>query len=62
LIAGIPLSSKDSSLPWLLGDFFFQGDKGDTGLRGQDGNAGVKVNCTCNLKFKSNPLPNAGMN
>ena len=38
----IPLSSKDSSLPW----FFFQGDKGDTGLRGLDGNAGVKVDTT----------------
>ena len=42
----IPLSSKDSSLPWLLSDFFFQGEKGDTGLRGLDGNAGVKVDTT----------------
>ena len=42
----IPLSSKDRSLLWLLSDFFFQGEKGDRGLRGLDGNAGVKVNRT----------------
>ena len=42
----IPLSSKDSSLPWLLSDSFFQGEKGDTGLRGLDGIAGVKVDAT----------------
>ena len=57
----IPLSSKDSSLPWLLSDyFFFQGEKGDTGLRGLDGNAGVKVDTTVLSQF--NPWPNAGMN
>ena len=32
-----------SSLPWLLSNFFSQGEKGDIGLRGLDGNAGVKV-------------------
>ena len=42
---------------WL---FFFQGEKGDTGLRGLDGNAGVKVDTTVLSQF--NPWPNAGMN
>ena len=32
--------------------FFFQGDKGDTGLRGLNGNAGVKVDRTVLSKLK----------
>lgn len=38
-------SCIDSLLPWLLSDIF-QGEKGDTGLRGLNGNAGVKVGRT----------------
>ena len=39
--------SLDRSLPWLLSDnFISEGEKGDTGLRGLNENAGVKVDTT----------------